>query len=136
MAPVFVSHADWNVNVPFVSYADEKFVNELSKIKSSKKNVSFVDVSNLDVCNKNDIVEYFKKKYRQSKLRNYVIAINIINHFKNIRSKKRKNKVDKIHLIEHANTDNYQIEKIDSGKDKFILCNILAKCFGLGGNVN
>ena len=136
MAPVFVSHVDWNINVPFVSYTDERFVNELSKIKFSKKNVSFVDVSNVDVFNKNDTVEYFKKKYRQSKLRNYVITINIINHFKNIGSKKRKKKVDKIHLIEHANSDNYQIEKIDSYRDKFILCNILAKCFGLGGHVN
>jgi 3-dehydroquinate dehydratase len=132
MAPVFVSHVDWNINVPFVSYNDEKFVNELSKIKSSKKNVTFVDV---DIFDKNDTVEYFKKKYRQSKLRNYVVTINIIKYFKNIGSKKRKKKVDKIHLIEHANSNNYQIEKIDSDRDKFILCNVLAKCFGLGGHV-
>ena len=136
MAPVvFVSHVDWNINVPFVSYTDEKFVNELSKIKSSKKNVTFLDVNNnnnnVDVCDRNDTVEYFKKRYRQSKLRNYVVTINIINYFKNIASEKRKKKVDKIHLIEHANSDNYQIEKIDSDRDKFILCNILAKCFGL-----
>ena len=123
MAPVFVSHVDWNVSVPFVSYADEEFMNEL--IKSMSSNI------NVDIENKNNILEFFKKKNRESNFKNYVASSGIMNYFKNIGLKKQKENCDNISLIKKPNSDNFQIEKIDSNNDKFIFCNIFRKCFGI-----
>ena len=38
---VFISHVDWNVKTPFVSYSDEKFVKELENSNFSPVVVYF-----------------------------------------------------------------------------------------------
>ena len=71
---VFISHVDWNVKTPFVSYSDEKFVKEL-------KTIDFIPV-----------VTYFEKK---AKIR-HRIGNGIYNYFVNIRRKQ----VEKQRLLE------------------------------------
>ena len=38
---LFISHVDWNVKTPFVSYSDEKFVKELENSNLSPDIVYF-----------------------------------------------------------------------------------------------
>lgn len=71
---VFISHVDWNVKTPFVSYSDEKFVKELENINFSP------------------VVVYFEKK---AKIR-HRIGNGIYNYFVNIRRKQ----VEKQRLLE------------------------------------
>lgn len=71
---LFISHVDWNVNTPFVSYSDEKFVKELENINLSP------------------IVVYFEKKAKNR----YRLGNGIYNYFVNIRRKQ----VEKQNLLE------------------------------------
>jgi hypothetical protein len=71
---VFISHVDWNVKTPFVSYSDEKFVKELENINFSP------------------VVVYFEKR---AKIR-HRIGNGIYNYFVNIRRKQ----VEKQRLLE------------------------------------
>ena len=71
---VFISHVDWNVKTPFVSYSDEKFVKELENSNFSP------------------IVVYFEK--REKKI--YRLGRGIYNFFINV----RKKKIEKQRLLE------------------------------------
>jgi len=71
---LFISHVDWNVNTPFVSYSDEKFVKELENINFSP------------------IVVYFEKR---AKITNRY-SCGIYNYFINV----RKKKIEKQNLLE------------------------------------
>lgn len=71
---VFISHVDWNVKTPFVSYSDEKFVKEL-------KTIDLIPV-----------VTYFEKKAKNR----YRLCRRIYNYFVNIRRKQ----VEKQRLLE------------------------------------
>ena len=71
---LFISHVDWNIKTPFVSYSDEKFVKKL-------------EISNIS-----PIVLYFKKR---AKLSNRLDR-GIYNYFINV----RKKKIEKQNLLE------------------------------------
>lgn len=71
---VFISHVDWNVKTPFVSYSDEKFLKEL-------KTIDIIPV-----------VTYFEKKAKNR----YRLGSRIYNYFVNIRRKQ----VEKQRLLE------------------------------------
>ena len=71
---LFISHVDWNVNTPFVSYSDEKFVKELENINFSP------------------IVVYFEKREKKR----YRLGLGIYNFFINV----RKKKIEKQNLLE------------------------------------
>jgi hypothetical protein len=71
---VFISHDDWNIKTPFISYSDNKFLRELRKTDMIP------------------IVIYFEKK---AKIR-HRIKNSIYNYFVNI----RKKKVEKQRLLE------------------------------------
>ena len=71
---VFISHVDWNVKTPFVSYSYEKFVKEL-------ENINFFPV-----------VVYFGKRAKII----HRIGNGIYNYFVNIRRKQ----VEKQRLLE------------------------------------
>ena len=71
---LFISHVDWNINTPFVSYSDEKFVKELENINFSP------------------IVVYFEKR---AKITNRY-SRGIYNYFINV----RKKKIEKQNLLE------------------------------------
>jgi len=70
---IFISHVDWNVKTPFVSYSDEKFVKELENINLSP------------------VVIYFEKRAKISNR----YSRGIYNFFINV----RKNQV-KLNLLE------------------------------------
>ena len=71
---VFISHVDWNVKTPFISYSDEKFVKELENINFSP------------------VVVYFEKKAKNR----YRLGKGIYNYFVNIRRKQ----IEKQRLLE------------------------------------
>ena len=71
---VFVSHVDWNVKTPFVSYSDEKFVKELENSNFSP------------------VVVYFEKREKKR----YRLGGGIYNFFINV----RKKKIEKQNLLE------------------------------------
>ena len=71
---LFISHVDWNVNTPFVSYSDEKFVKELENINFSP------------------IVVYFENREKKR----YRLGLGIYNFFINV----RKKKIEKQNLLE------------------------------------
>ena len=71
---VFISHDDWNIKTPFISYSDNKFLRELKKTDMIP------------------IVIYFEKKAKNR----YIIGKGIYNYFVNIRRKK----VEKQRLLE------------------------------------
>jgi len=71
---VFISHVDWNVKTPFISYSDEKFVKEL-------KTIDLIP-----------IVTYFEKKAKNR----HSLGNCIYNYFVNIRRKQ----VEKQNLLE------------------------------------
>jgi len=71
---LFISHVDWNINTPFVSYSDEKFVKELENINFSP------------------IVVYFEKREKKR----YRLGLGIYNFFINV----RKKKIEKQNLLE------------------------------------
>lgn len=77
---LFISHVDWNVKTPFVSYSDEKFVKKLEN-----SNIS-------------PIVLYFKKR---AKLSNR-LERGIYNYFINV----RKKKIEKQNLLEKREKNN------------------------------
>ena len=71
---LFISHVDWNINTPFVSYSDEKFVKELENSNFSP------------------IVVYFEKREKKR----YRLGLGIYNFFINV----RKKKIEKQNLLE------------------------------------
>lgn len=71
---VFISHVDWNVKTPFISYSDEKFVKELENSNFSP------------------VVIYFKKREKKS----IRYSRGIYNFFINV----RKKKIEKQNLLE------------------------------------
>ena len=71
---VFISHVNWNVKTPFISYSDEKFAKELENI-----NLPLVDV-------------YFEKREKKS----IRYSRGIYNYFVNL----RKKKIEKQKLLE------------------------------------
>ena len=52
---VFISHVDWNVKTPFVSYSDEKFVKELENSNFSPIVVYFEKREKKDI---DSVMEY------------------------------------------------------------------------------
>jgi len=71
---LFISRVDWNINTPFVSYSDEKFVKELENSNFSP------------------IVVYFEKREKKR----YRLGVGIYNFFINV----RKKKIEKQNLLE------------------------------------
>jgi len=71
---LFISHVDWNVKTPFVSYSDEKFVKELENSNFSP------------------VVVYFEKREKKR----YRLGGGIYNFFINV----RKKKIEKQNLLE------------------------------------
>lgn len=71
---LFISHVDWNINTPFVSYSDEKFVKELENSNFSP------------------VVVYFQKREKKR----YRLGLGIYNFFINV----RKKKIEKQNLLE------------------------------------
>jgi len=71
---LFISRVDWNINTPFVSYSDEKFVKELENSNFSP------------------IVVYFEKREKKR----YRLGLGIYNFFINV----RKKKIEKQNLLE------------------------------------
>lgn len=71
---LFISHVDWNLKTPFVSYSDEKFVKELENSNFSP------------------VVVYFKKRAKKR----YRLGRGIYNYFVNV----RKKKIEKQKLLE------------------------------------
>ena len=71
---LFISHVDWNVKTPFVSYSDENFVKELENSNFSP------------------VVVYFEKREKKR----YRLGRRIYNFFINV----RKKKIEKQNLLE------------------------------------
>jgi len=71
---VFISHVNWNVKTPFISYSDEKFAKELENI------------------NLPPVVVYFEKREKKS----IRYSRGIYNYFVNL----RKKKIEKQKLLE------------------------------------
>lgn len=103
---VFVSYVDWTIKTPFVSYSDEKFMNEF--IKNTKLNNSAIYNNNLT---KSGIVNYFIKN-RKLGIVNYFIKKN--NYYK---MKKEITMQNKLLLDEEKDTKENNI------------CSLVAKIF-------
>ena len=71
---LFISHVDWNIKTPFVSYSDNKFLQELENSNFSP------------------VVVYFKKRAKKR----YRLGRGIYNYFVNV----RKKKIEKEKLLE------------------------------------
>lgn len=71
---LFISHVDWNIKTPFVSYSDNKFLQELENSNFSP------------------VVVYFEKREKKR----YRLGRGIYNYFVNIRRKQ----VEKQKLLE------------------------------------
>lgn len=137
MAPIFVSHCNWEIKTPFVSYAEADFIKELENdnknLASSKKSVEnittqtscndiltneFKTISLNDVGTQTsdmNVSYYFKEKGKKNKMKK---SCGIFQYFKTMKQKKD---LDKKKLLDKNSNKNWW--------------NLLLQCFG-GNNTN
>lgn len=136
MAPIFVSHCNWEIKTPFVSYAETDFIKELENdnknLASSKKSVEnittqtccndilgneFKTISLNDVGTQTSdmIVSYYFKEKGKKKMKK---SGGIFQHFKTMKEKKN---LDKKKLLDKNSNKNWW--------------KLLIQCFG-GNNSN
>ena len=147
-AKVFVSHVNWNIKTPFVSYSDKKFIDELEK--NTKLNNSTIHDINLT---KSKIANYFIKKNKKlnnltihdnnltkSEIANYFIKKNTkLNnstiHDNNLTKSKianyfiKKYTFNKIKKEITITMKNNLLEKNKEDKKNNNICSLLAKIF-------
>lgn len=139
MAPIFVSHCNWEIKTPFVSYAETDFIKELENdnknLASSKKSVEnittqiccndiltneFKTISLNDVGTQTsdmNVSYYFKEKGKKNKMKK---LCGIFQYFKNMKEKKN---LDKKKLLDKNSNKNWW--------------KLLIQCFGSNNsNVN
>tara|TARA_R110002072_G_scaffold138708_4_gene282118 strand:+ start:2425 stop:2853 length:429 start_codon:yes stop_codon:yes gene_type:complete len=139
MAPIFVSHCNWEIKTPFVSYAETNFIKELENDNknpaSSEKSVEnittqtccndildnkFKTISLNDVGSQTsdmNVSHYFKEKGKKNKMKK---SCGIFHYFKTMRDKKN---LDKKNLLDKNTNNNWW--------------NLLLKCFdNNNSNVN
>tara|TARA_Y100000816_G_C25746651_1_gene392757 strand:- start:246 stop:593 length:348 start_codon:yes stop_codon:yes gene_type:complete len=102
---VFVSYDNWDIKTPFVSYNDEKFMQEINK-------------KNINTHNKSNIVQYFKDINTKKKNTPYTHIYKMTLYFKNINA----NKKYKQHIHRNLNVE-------DSSKFNNNFCKALRDCF-------
>ena len=107
-AKVFVSHVDWNIKTPFVSYSDEKFIDELLKERQKENDTQKYNASD------SKIIEYFINRNSHNKI--YSVTTSLLNYFKDVKKRKLNKQKEKL-LKEKANSENKNI------------CTLLAKLF-------
>ena len=110
-AKVFVSHVDWEIKTPFVSYSDEKFINELQE--NTKLNNSTIYDNDLT---KSKIANYFIKK--NTKLNNSTIHDNNLTKSKIANYFIKKYTFNKIKKEITITMKNKLLEKIKEDKKK------------------
>ena len=113
--PIFVSHENWNIKTPFVSYSDQKFIDELVK-ERQKENDTQDDYILSQKYNASDskIIEYFTNRNSHNKI--YGVTSSFVNYFKDVKKRKLDKQKEKL-LKEKANSENKNI------------CSLLAKLF-------
>ena len=114
-AKVFVSHVDWNIKTPFVSYSDKKFIDELVKEKQKKDDTQEDYILSMEYNTRDsNIIEYFKNKNSHNKI--YGVTTSFLNYFKDVKKRKLNKQQEKL-LKEKENSENKNI------------CSLLAKLF-------
>ena len=121
-AKVFVSHVNWNIKTPFVSYSDKKFIDELEK--NTKLNNSTIHDNNLT---KSKIINYFIKK--NTKLNNSAIHDNNLTKSKIVNYFIKKYTFNKIKKEITITMKNKLLEKNKEDKKNNNICSLLAKIF-------
>lgn len=106
--PIFVSHENWRIYTPFVSYSDKKFIDELVKERQKENNMQ--EYNSKD----SNIVEYFKNRNSHNKI--YGVTRSLLNYFKDVKKRKINKQQEKL-LKEKENSENKNI------------CSLLAKLF-------
>ena len=106
--PIFVSHENWNIKTPFVSYSDEKFIDELLKERQKEDDTQKYNASD------SKIIEYFTNRNSHNKI--YGVTTSLLNYFKDVKKRKLDKQKEKL-LKEKENSENKNI------------CSLLAKLF-------
>ena len=126
MAPIFVSHCNWEIKTPFVSYAETDFIKELENdnknpasseksvenittqtscndiLANELKTISLIDVSTQT--SSMNVSRYFEEKDKKSKKNKMKKSCGIFHYFKTMKEKKN---LDKKKLLDKNTNNNW-----------------------------